>query len=426
MARRKLSDREAITGWHLRTFDPKGKRKDFYDTPLVYRASGKGRGQFLFRYYVADGDRKRYRTLTIGGNPGMTLNAARARALELQDKVAAGEDPAVGIRQTAAAVKERNFKKLARIYLNRHADTLRTGNEIRRAFKARVFPHFGHRNLDEITRLEVSEFLHSIVAEGNPVLANRILAYIRKMFNWLVDNGLAEQNPAHKIPLPGGREQPRDRILSNDEINAIWKSCENSFGAIVKIALLTGQRRGSIAHMRWTDVDFKKSSWTGPAVNMKQKRPHELPLSTQALAVLSALPRSGEYVFGKTGAQPYSGFSRALKYLHVASETFGWSLHDCRRTSTSLMAEMGVADNILRKILDHAPPTNDMLGRVYNRHNYKNEARAALDALGLKIDSIVNGGGSRVVTLEFLAPRNLLDDLDAVSLHPVVDRLELG
>jgi integrase len=387
--RKRKGEREALSSYHLKGFDPQGKRVDFYDDEgaMMYRASKQGGGQFIFRY-KRDG---KYRSITIGKNPGMSLRQARAKAETLQEQIDAGVDPASEQREVRAALKERSFEKLARMYLNRHVEHLRTGDEQRRVFKVRIIPHFGPRTLDDITKPEVAEFLHGIAAEGKPVMANRTLAFLRGMFNWLVDNGLAENNPAAKVSRPGGKEVPRDRVLGDDELRRVWLACENAFGCIVKIALLTAQRRAPIASMQWKDLNLDAGVWSIPPTDMKMGRPHRVLLSPQAVAVLRQLQQGaiGPYVFGKNGHHPYSGFSRSRAQLQSASGTEGWTLHDLRRTATTRLAQLKVPVEVMRKILDHSAPSNDMLSRVYVQHEYAEEARAALDALGRHIDGVV-------------------------------------
>jgi integrase len=380
----RAGEREAISSWHLNRFDPGDKRKDFYDPPLCYRANSKGKGSFVFRYYV-DGKRRR---VTLGKHPGMTLNEARAAAFALQAQVSKGGDPASAAVEMREAKSERSFGKFVKAYLDRRADQLRTGDEVRRVFKVSVLPHFGPRCVDDISRTEIAEFLDGVAAT-RPVMANRMLAHIRAMFNWLSKRGLIDKNPAAGLAMPGGRERPRDRVLTEQEIRAIWSAPENTFKALVQIALLTAQRRASIAGMKWEDLklDGPTPLWRIPAVDMKMDRPHDVSLSSQAVAIISSLQRTGPFVFGKDGAAPYSGFSKSRERLQRATGTKGWTLHDCRRTATTLMAPKTTAE-VMRAILDHKPSSNDMLGRVYNQHSYHEEARTAVNVLGQKIDEI--------------------------------------
>ena len=146
MGRKRVAEREAISSWHLNTFDPGDKRKDFYDPPLCYRANSKGNGSFFFRYYV-DGKRRR---VTLGRHPGMTLNEARAAAFALKAEVDKGKDPAFKAIEMREAKAERSFTKFAKVYLDRRADQLRTGDELRRVFKVSIVPHFGPRCIDDI------------------------------------------------------------------------------------------------------------------------------------------------------------------------------------------------------------------------------------------------------------------------------------
>jgi integrase len=391
MARKALTDRRSISTWHLETFDAKGERREFFDMPLAYRTSTKGKGTFFTLYRNAEGVRRR---MTLGKYPAMTLLRARAAAAAVHDQVERGLDPAA---KAPLDETDRTFDALAKVYLARHADQLRTGGETHRVFKRMILPVFGGRIVEEIKRPEVARFLDRVVDENGPVAANRCQAHLRAAFTWLERRGLVENNPVAGIPRPGGAERPRDRVLTDEEIRAIWSSDSALFQGIAQIALLTAQRRESIAAMKWADLvlDGEAPLWTIPAADMKMARIHDVPLSPQAVAILKLRPRTGRFVFGLD--TPYSGFSKAKTRLQQQTGTTGWTLHDCRRTATTRMAPHTAAE-VMRAILDHRPPSNDMLGRVYNQHSYQAEARVALEGLGRSIDRLVANHASPLLT----------------------------
>ena len=384
MARRNLADRKALSSWHLQSFDPKGKRAEFFDPPLAYRASRKGAGTFFTLYRTAEGVRRR---VSLGRYPEMSLLQARAAAAGIQHQVELGLDPAA---KAVAQEADQSFGGVAEIYLARHAEQLRTGDETHRVFKRVILPVFGKRLVGDITRSEVARFLDRVVDENGPVAANRVQAHLRAAFTWLQRRGLVTENPVAGIPRPGGPETPRDRVLADDEIRAVWSAPPSPYKSMVQIALLTAQRRDSVASMKWSDLNLEAPAplWTIPAADMKMARIHNVPLSPQAIAIITSLPRNGDFVFGRD--TPYSGFSKAKARLQKETGTAGWTLHDCRRTATTRMAPTTSAE-VLRAILDHKPPSNDMLGRIYNQHSYQAEARVALDQLGRAVEQLVPG-----------------------------------
>jgi integrase len=320
----------------------------------------------------------------------MTLIEARSAAAKVQADVVAGLDPGAGSKDAKTDSNEQIFAKVINIYLDRRADTMRTGDEIRRVLNAVFFPKFGKRKIDEITKAEIAIYMDAVADHSGPAAANRYLAYLRAAFSWLVRRGLVDSNPAINIPSPGGSLEPRDRVLAEDEIKKIWLSKDSQIRSMTLIAILTGQRRTPIGAMRWEDLklDGPELLWQIPAADMKMARPHDVPLSPQVVDIIKAQPKIGPYVFGKDGAQPFSGFSRAMERFRIETCTSGWTLHDCRRTATTYLAKLKVPAEVMRAILDHKPPSSDMLARVYNRHSYVAESRTALEALGRKINEI--------------------------------------
>jgi integrase len=249
----------------------------------------------------------------------------------------------------------------------------------------------------------LSQFLHRLHDQSGPVQANRMSAYLSAAFKWLVRNGYAANNVAAGIGrVSAERERPRDRVLADDEIRSIWKAVERSpspFGRISQVALLTAQRRGTIAAMKWADLDLEGGLWKVRGEDMKSGRGHVLPLSSQAVAVLSTVSKQeGRYVFGKFGSGAFSGFSRGKRKLMDASGTSDWRLHDMRRSANTRL--IGFTDkDVRRRILDHVPPVDDVEAIHYDQFDWLPRMRAALDLLGIHIDAVVIGQKDNVVAL---------------------------
>jgi integrase len=385
VARKKTAERKAITAWHLETFDPKGKRREFFDAPLAYRTSQRGVGTFFTLYRTPDGVRRR---VSLGKHPGISLTEAKAVAFSIQARVGKGEDPAAKPEQPE---NEKSFSSLAKVYLARKVTGMRSEIEIRRIYNTLLIPRFGAQDISEITLPEIATFLDHVVDRRGPVSANRVLAQLRAGFSWLQKRGHITMNPAAGIPRPGGAETPRERVLSDTEIAAVWAAPDSVFKSFVQIALLTGQRRTPVASMKWEDLelDGDEPLWTIPREDMKAGRGHFIPLSPQAVAIIRSILKGGPFVFGLHGDAPFSGFSKSLERLRLATDTNGWTLHDLRRSAVTRMAEYAGAET-LRHVLDHKPPANDLLARVYNQKRDLGEARVALNSLGCQIDNIAN------------------------------------
>jgi integrase len=204
-----------------------------------------------------------------------------------------------------------------------------------------------------------------------------------------------------------GRSKPspetqRDRVLTEDEIRAVWAACDAEAGIIsdaFRLMLVTAQRRGEVLSMRWQDVDG--SSWTSPAELAKNGLAHRVPLNRQALAILERLRKraNGPWVFpSPTTDRPIENPQKAAERLRERSKVADLRLHDLRRTAASLMTGMGISRLTVKKILNHAE--RDVTA-VYGRHSYDPEKRTALDARGRRLDAIVSGtkGRENIVAL---------------------------
>ena len=409
MARRKAQDRKPFSDRMLTTFDPQGKRVDLYDglvPELGYRSTRIGAGAFFTAYVTPTGRRRR---MTLGHFPQMPLADARVKAQEARQQARAGRDPAqdardmVGQRSKEQDDRQaRNFKAMMELYISRVANHQKSGAEKTRSIRKYAIAEFGKRPLDTITTQDISAFLHRLHDQSGPVQANRMSAYLSAALNWLVKNGYADNNSASGIGrVSANREKARDRVLIDSEIRAIWQAVEGSpkaFGRIVQVGLLTAQRRGTMAAMLWDDLDLETGLWSVRSEDMKSGRRHVVPLSSQAVAVLRAVPKQqGGYVFGKAGAGVFSGFSKGKQELLEASGTSDWRLHDVRRTANTRL--IGLADkDVRRRILDHRPSVRDVEAIHYDQFDWLPRMRAALELLGNHIDDIITGGRENVVS----------------------------
>ncbi|MCW2244758.1 integrase [Azospirillum fermentarium] len=262
--------------------------------------------------------------------------------------------------------------------------------------------------MGDVTRRDVNLLLDEVVDGGAPVVANRLLAAVRKMFNWAASKDYVAANPCAGI-MPPSAEDSRDRVLGDDELRRVWEAASalgELFGPLVRLLILTGQRRDEVAGMRWSELDLDAGLWTIPKERAKNGKAHAVPLSVAAVAVLAVLPRlemddgtPSDFVFTTTGTTPVSGFSKAKERLDLLAGVEGWRFHDIRRTVTTGLARMGIAPQVADRILNHVQGTIRGVAAVYNRHDYLDESRAALDAWAQRLDRIVNGTPANVVDL---------------------------
>jgi integrase len=233
--------------------------------------------------------------------------------------------------------------------------------------------------------------VEDVAEAGAPIVANRVAALLSKMFAFALDRDLVQASPAVRIPRPG-QEHPRDRVLTEDELRTLWQAfeaLEAPMAAFFRLRLLTAQRGGEVAAMRRQDVDLDTGWWTIPAASSKNKLAHRVPLNGPALAILEALlamaKKDEEFVL--TGARGKRQQAEAAATFRVKD----FRGHDLRRTVASLMASGGVPRLTIGKILNHVERG---VTKVYDRHSYDSEKRAALNWWDLKLQAILDSKDS--------------------------------
>jgi len=189
------------------------------------------------------------------------------------------------------------------------------------------------------------------------------------------------------------KEIARERRLSDGEIISLLRACRNDvypFRQFVPLLLATAQRRGEMANMRWSELDFENKTWSIPAERSKNGKAHVVPLSCYALKLLAEVPRfiDCDFVFTTTRRSPVSGFSKALRRLWLATGSDDWRYHDLRRSAASGLARARVEPHVIEKILNHMSGRISGVAAVYNRYEYADEAREALEAWGAALTKL--------------------------------------
>jgi integrase len=350
---------------------------------LAVRVTLNGVKSWAIRYRLKGSEQRR---ASFGTYPAVSLRDARRRAREILGAAERGIDlVAQESRAAEEARKTAERPDTVADLLDRYLTDYCRGNQRRwqlteRMFDAHVKPAIGKVRLIELRRADIVEMLDDLENEkGLRAQVNRVRSQVVAALNWAVEREWIEHNPAVAIKKRK-IEAARERVLSHDELRAIWRAADDLTDpsrALVKMLILTGQRRDEIRCLPWAELDLDNQTWTLPAARNKGKRDHKLPLAAAVVALLDELPRLGPFVFTVDGAKPYAGTKRLKQILNRDTGITGWVLHDIRRTVRSGLAELHIAKEVAERVLNHA---NKGLAKVYNRHAYVAEMRAALEA----------------------------------------------
>lgn len=344
---------------------------------LIVQATGKK--SWAIRYRTGG----KMRRLTLGNYPMVGLSEARDKARRAMADVQAGKDPQGEKEQAKADTVTAVVDEFDRFHLS----TLKSRKDALGFLRRSAVNAWGHRPIREITKRDVSRLLLGLVAEGKEVAANRTFAHLRKFFNWAAEHGYIDTPPTERMKMPT-KEESRDRFLDDREIALFWQATENMpapYRQALRMLLLTGQRRGEVCGIN--SAEIHGDVWHLPAARSKNGLAHDVPLSGAAMTELDLLPRQGDagLIFTTNGTSPITNLNdKANDALSAMIELAGteierWRPHDLRRTVETGLARLGVAESLIDRITNHisGQPT---IRRVYNRHDYAAEKRAALEA----------------------------------------------
>jgi integrase len=394
---------KALTVKAIENFKPGASRREIPDGEvrgLYLQIFPSGKASWAFRYRFGGRTRK----LTIGASPEIGLKDARdlARAAHLQ--IANGEDPGAikrAARTDTKALPARDMvEKVAAQFLARHVKDLApaTVREVERILTKEIIPAFSGQRLSEIKRPDIIEWLDGIVDRGAPVFANRTLSWLKGLCNFAIARGLIETSPCAGIKAPGGRETPRDRVLSDGELAAVWQAAEAfewPYRGFVRLLILTGQRRTEVSGLAWREIDLAAKLWTLPGVRAKNSIEHTIPLPDHAVEILKSVPRiaESEFVFTISGRAPLTGHYALKRRLDALMPpgTPSWTYHDIRRTVASGMARLGVNLPVIEKLLNHVSGSFAGIVGVYQRHSFADEKLAALEVWGRHVEGLASG-----------------------------------
>jgi integrase len=372
---------------------------------LRYRYKGKPRKLTLGPALLLErGEAEPWGDPAIDGS--LTPAAARMLASDALRKVGQGTDPAEQKKQEKASTEAEQTKlagdtveNLKSQFIERYAKRQnRSWKQTEWIFDKLVLPAWKDRTVHEITKRDVIDLIEGI-EQDRPILANRVLAAVRKWFNWLAARDVVKASPCAGV-VPPAKEKTRDRRLTDSEIKALWEACGERgdggigepFGSFVRLLLLTGQRRSEVAGMRWSEIDKSRRVWTLSSERTKNGRAHAVPLPTQAMSIVAGIsPISGsDHAFTTTGGSGLGGFSRAKERLDQRmNPSKPWTFHDLRRTCATGMADIGIQPYIIEAVLNHVSGHKAGVAGIYNRATYAEEKADALQRWADYVDRLV-------------------------------------
>jgi integrase len=348
----------------------------------------------------------RSRKLTLGGaDPatGLSLAAARVAAAQARERIGHGIDPAAEkrSRRLAKPAPADSIEAAVERFLELHARRKLRATSLRATedyFRRLILPAWRGRTIHSIKRKDVIALVEDIAAT-RPVTANRVLSALSKFFNWSMARDAITSSPVNGVERPG-IEKPRDRTLDDSEIAQLWTACAELgvAGSFIRMLLLIGCRRSEVAGMKWSEIDTEKRVWTLPAERSKNKLAHKVALSTQAWDIIQALPRISDYVFSATGKGPLRNFDWPKTLLdRKLTFTKPWVLHDCRRSVASGLQRLGTRVEVIEACLNHRSGVFRGIVGIYQRHDFADETRVALQRWADHIARLVGGKPAKII-----------------------------
>jgi integrase len=379
-----------LTAKKLEKLKATGTQTDYFDQGanvpgFGIRVSAAGR-RVWFLLYRVNGKLKRH---TIGTNPPMGLETARktARTQLLGVQVEDGDPQAAKKLRRSADT----FDTLAERFIEDYAKPHKaTWNEDARQIRTMCLPRWKGKAAVDITRADVRELLRDVAKKRGGVTANRLRALISKLFRWSVSQDYLPANPASDLPKLA-KETGRERVLGEDEIREFWQRAndvENPAIALwLKLRLLTGQRGETLLKMKWVDVDIDKVCvWEVPAADMKARNAHVVPLSSSVCELL----KTAKDTHQKLPTYVLDG-GRARRLRLGVTDLVGledFQPRDLRRTCATGMARCGTQRFVVSRVLGHVDRS---VTGIYDRFEYLNEKRVALDAWARRVSQILEG-----------------------------------
>ena len=395
------------------------------------RVTTNGAKSYVYQYRLG-GRESPKRRATIGrhGSP-WTPATAREEAEKLARLVGQGIDPMDTERERRRQAIDLAFSTYVPLFVDGHLKGAWKDWRIgERLLSAEAVPVLRAKPLPKIKRSDIAAVLDRL--RDRPGAARLAHATLRKLFKWAEGRGDIERSPMDGMQAPAS-VAARDRVLSDSELSLIWRAADAldyPFAPLVRLLIATGQRREEVGSLQWNELDQAARLWTLPGARAKNGQAHLVPLSDLAVTVIDEVaraataadfadticwPRKG-FVFSTTGRTAVSGYSKSKARLDAVAADLAleehrkdpaspdkieaWRVHDLRRTLATGLQRLGVRFEVTEAVLNHVSGARGGVAGVYQRHDWKEEKRAALDAWGRHLSTLLGHAATgNVVTL---------------------------
>lgn len=389
-----------FTDTFIKRLKPKEKREEKFEGGgfgiLIYPAGTK---TWIYRYKMDD--KKDY--IILGHYPEVSLADARKYFTELREKRRAGINPKELVQQQNE-IELSTVEKLVMEWYTGYVEKHRAQpKQIKQLIDADIIPLLGHKKLEALKTMDITQALDKIVSRGSPVHANKVLAALKQAFSYGVRRGGLQQNPAESLLAKdiGGVEKPRERYLDIDEIKTLLIFLDSGDHYLssqirnaIKLILLTGVRTGELRLATWSEFNFEQSLWTIPAEHSKARLVMKIHLSPQVKSLLLALKAESysDYVLpgADKGCSPITekALPKAISRIQDRVGLPHWTPHDLRRTfATQLGQTLNIDPVVVEKCLGHKMPK---IMATYNKNEMLPQRKEALNQWGQYIQSLID------------------------------------
>ena len=367
--------------------------QDYTDNGLLVRISQFGVKSFYYQYRI----HKKRRMLTIGRYPDISLKQARDAIIQAKADLRQGKDPQHQrdeIKKALNLVDTLTVAQALDKFINMHAKHncgVKTWKQYKSGYD-KLPKKILNAHIQDLNTLTISDYISTL--HDTPTKAINLLGSLKTAFAWLHNKGYIEQDILKDIKRPF-KKTKRKRVLTNEELKTIVQASQAMgypYGDCTLVLAYTGQRKSEVSDMQWNELDLENGIWTIPSDRAKNSEEHKVPLCPTVLAIINSIPiKEGEYVFSTTaGEKPISHGSKIKARFDKAVNFTDWTIHDIRRTTATNLAKQGVSDSTISTVLNHSKERIQGVTSVYNRHDYLDECKIALQNYGNWLNKLVS------------------------------------